>query len=597
MAAVIHALWEGQDGSLLILPASVPLAEPTVQFVISKFLEDKWDSVLEGDVDGTNSLPLRLDREYANFGRYSACRRVARTVFLGSAPTFRMPNKGLEEKQVRLGSAQPGESVAIFNDALRRLTDQATHLYDDGRRRYWFSPQPSVTRLAQDRAGQQDPDAVADEIRRRLREEAGDTSRRGDFGRVHPAPGSSGDVPDDPVVRLVILGPESSHSPKQPDTLARRAAADILAHRGSSDRKYANAIVFLAADRTRLTELEQGVRQYLAWKSIVEDSEAEPPVLELDTAQQRQAKSKLDQADDTVRQRIPETYQWLLVPCQSATAEVNPTAPVERPAVDLQEIRVQGQDGLAVRASKKLRNDDLLIVTFGPTLLRMELDRIPLWRGDHVPVKQLAEDFARYLYLPRLRDAGVLRESIQKGLQPDNLYEQTFAYAEGFDSAKGRYLELKVREAVNVSLDGPGFLVRPEAATKQLQADQAKAEERTRTTTEPTTTTSAHDSSTSTPVSPGADSSMGGGVSVVQKTTILRRFHGAVRLDPARLGRDAGRIAEEVVQHLAGLVDAEVEVTLEVSVNLPEGVPEPIVRTVTENCRTLRFREYGFEES
>jgi hypothetical protein len=62
------------------------------------------------------------------------------------------------------------------------------------------------------------------------------------------------------------------------------------------------------------------------------------------------------------------------------------------------------------------------------------------------------------------------------------------------------------------------------------------------------------------------------------------------------LGRDAGRIAEEVVQHLSGLVEAEVEVTLEISAKLPDGAPDHIVRTVTENCSTLHFTSHGFEE-
>src|SRR5262249_30990152 len=84
-----------------------------------------------------------------------AGRRVARTIFLGSAPTLHTANKGLEDRQIELGCAQPGEAVATFGDALRRLTDQATHLYVDGRR-YWYSTQPSVIRLAQDRASQQD---------------------------------------------------------------------------------------------------------------------------------------------------------------------------------------------------------------------------------------------------------------------------------------------------------------------------------------------------------------------------------------------------------------------------------------------------------
>ncbi len=66
-------------------------------------------------------------------------------------------------------------------------------------------------------------------------------------------------------------------------------------------------------------------------------------------------------------------------------------------------------------------------------------------------------------------------------------------------------------------------------------------------------------------------------------------------LDPARGGRDAGRIAEEVISHLAGLVGAEVAVTLETTGRVPDGVPEKVVRIVTENCRTLKFTNQGFE--
>ena len=76
---------------------------------------------------------------------------------------------------------------------------------------------------------------------------------------------------------------------------------------------------------------------------------------------------------------------------------------------------------------------------------------------------------------------------------------------------------------------------------------------------------------------------------------MLRRFHGTVRLDPSRVGRDAGRIAEEVIAHLAGQPDAKVEVTLEIEVTLPRGASEQTVRTVTENGRSLKFTTQGFE--
>jgi hypothetical protein len=78
-------------------------------------------------------------------------------------------------------------------------------------------------------------------------------------------------------------------------------------------------------------------------------------------------------------------------------------------------------------------------------------------------------------------------------------------------------------------------------------------------------------------------------------TPRLRRFHGTVRLDPARVGRDASRIADEVIAHLAGQVGAEVTVTLEIEASLPDGASDQIVRTVTENSRTLKFTSQAFE--
>lgn len=61
------------------------------------------------------------------------------------------------------------------------------------------------------------------------------------------------------------------------------------------------------------------------------------------------------------------------------------------------------------------------------------------------------------------------------------------------------------------------------------------------------------------------------------------------------MGRDAGRTAEEVIAHLSGLVGADVTVTLEIQAEVPSGASDNVVRTVTENCRTLKFSDHGFE--
>ena len=138
--------------------------------LVTRYLSDNWVPVIEKDVDGPSSLPLRLDGEVPNLGKFAACRRVARAIYLGSAPLTQAAHRGLEDRRVKLGCVMPGESPAVFGDALRRLSGVATYLYHDGNR-YWYSTQPTVTKLADDRAEQlkRNPDAVVQEIDRRLR--------------------------------------------------------------------------------------------------------------------------------------------------------------------------------------------------------------------------------------------------------------------------------------------------------------------------------------------------------------------------------------------------------------------------------------------
>jgi len=576
MAAVIHSLWERNDSNLLIMPATIPIDDQLVQFELTRYLEDQWLPVIDKDVDGSNSLPLALDRENPNLGRYSACRRVARTIYMGSAPIQNVANRGIDERQVKLGCVQPGESVATFGDAIRRLTDRATHLYVDGKR-YWYSTQPSVSRTAVDRANQLSEDDVEQEIQKRLREAA---RTRGDFAKVHACLPSS-DIPDEREVRLVILGPDYAHSAKDEKSPARKEAAKILESRGSNPRNYKNTLTFLAGDATRLRELELAVRQYLAWSSIWDDRVA----LNLDHYQSKQTETKRKTADETVDARIPETYQWLIIPGQ----------PDPKGDIDWTEIRLQGQESLATRASKKLKGEELFMVQLGGIRLRHEIDRIPLWRGNHVGLKQLCEDMARYLYLPRVRDEDVLIAAVRDGLDSSSWQKETFAYAEGWDEARGRYKGLRAGQAGRVSADSDSLIVKPDIAAAQFDAEHEEAEKKRRPDASTVTDPSPNQTTVTPPPNPGTTRSTT--VVTPKPAPQLCRFHGSVKLDPLRLGRDASKIADEIVSHLSSIVGADVQITLDIQVKLPEGASDKLVRDVTENSRTLHFDDYGFEES
>ena len=572
MAAVIHSLWQRGDRNPLILPANIAISDPRVQFELTRYLADNWTPVIETDIDGPRALPLRLDEEVPNLGKAMACRRVARAIYLGSAPSAAAAHRGLEDRRIKLGCVLPGESVAVFGDALRRLAGAATYLYQDGPR-YWYSTQPTVTRLAEDRAEQmqRDPDRVAQELAGRLRREL---DERGLFRRVHPLPQSGQDVPDDLDARLVVLGIEHPYS-KDPDNAAQRAAKAIFENRGNTPRLLRNTLVFLAADKTRLQDLDEAVRRYLAWESIV--AEREP--LDLSPHQVKQAETQRDAASSAVLARLPESYQWLLVPVQD-----DPQS-----AVEWQAMRLSGGDALAVRAGKKLKHDELLVTGLAASRLRMELDDVPLWRGDHVAVRQLVEDFAKYLYLPRIGEPQVLLTAIEEGIALLTWEQDAFAFADSYDEEAGRYRGLRAGRVLTLADgDAPGLLVKAAVARRQLDAESAApSRDAAPAKGEAGAGTTAHG---------GPEPGAGDQPAEAPRPAPPKRFHGTVELDPARVGRDAGRIADEVISHLDGLVGAKLKVTLEIEAEIPSGAPDHVVRTVTENGRTLKFTSQGFEQ-
>ncbi len=574
MAAAIHDLWVRGDKSLLILPGSIPVDAQKVRDELTRYLPDGWNTVVDKDVDGDRSEPYRVDNENPRLGQVMAARRVARTIFLGSAPSVRDQRvRGIEDVRIRLGVVQPGESVAVFNDALARLLDRLTHLYS-GNRRFWYDLPPNLRRTVEDRASRLEATEVEAEIERRLRGVAdSERGRRRErdqdlFKGIHTCPAGSGDVPDEQEARLVVLPPARGHKNNRKDSAAMVAAAEILEKRGSAARQYRNMLVFVCPDEELVESLTQEVRRFLAWKSVVEDAEA----LNLDAHQRRLATESQARSDETVQVRLHEAYCWLLVPTQEGTG------PIAWEATRI----AGGNETYIAKATKKLRSAEQLIIRWSPALLKMELDRW-LWKDQpHIELKKLWECLTSYCYLPRLRDSEVLLDAIREGIRGRDY----FGYATSVGE-QGRYQGLQFGSAGGtVYLDATSVLVRPEVAQKQQDADQTAQGPQYRPA----------DEEQPAGASAGKVAEAPPGEPAMPTATLPTRFHGSVTLDPTRVGRDAGRIAEEVVQHLAGLVGSNIEVTLEIRADVADGVPEQIVRIVTENCRTLKFKSHGFEK-
>ncbi len=590
MSAVIHALWARQTADPLIMPGSVPLDLTTVAGELTQYLPDAWKPIVDADIDGDGSTPVKIDAERPTFGQRSLTRRIARTVFIGSAPTLQTAHKGVERPHVWLGVAVPGDTVGNFGSAVEVLAQRATYLNVDGAR-YWYDTAVTVNRTAQD---------IADRLREHAEEVwahvvevlAAERSARGDFAAVHVCPEDTGAVPDTEEAKLVLLHPQFLHARGQDESAAMLFVRQCLETRGSGQRANRNTLVFLAADATRWEDLAEASRDYLAWRQVAERADD----LNLTAQQKAQAERRRDQARDTVRLRILATYIWALVPEQP-----DPTRPVTWSTV-----KAEGsQERLADRVTVKMRQGGLLATSYGARNVRMDLDG-PLkaaWAKGHVNVGELWSYYRRYPYLTRLRDRMVLEGALRSALD-DMMWESDgFALAESYDDAAGEYRGLSSYQGGSIGvLSDSVLVVRPDVAVVAQTCPSCG---------QPLAPGHVCDGQATCPTCGNRNSECtcdrpplrcprcGGlvheGPCPTPPPPLDKHFFGLVALNPERYGRDFSRIATEVLQHLASVEGTRLEISLEISATNESGFPSDKVRVVTENARTLKFEEFGFE--
>ena len=430
MAAVIHDLWSRSDAGLLVMPGSVGLDAVNVREELIRYLPEGWTSVVESDIDGRNSGPWRVDGENPRFGQAMAGRRVARAVFLGSAPHV-VPAAGARGRRCAGAARDRAAGRAgcpCSTTPYPGFSDRLIYLYRKDRR-YWYDTRPNLRRTVEERALQFPQEEVDAEIAQRVRRAA--RHGRGDFRGVHVCPAESADVPDEQRVRLVVIRPTATHKRGLQDTAALAAAAEILENRGAAPRQHRNMLVFLAADGEAMEGLAREVRRFLAWRSVERDKDA----LNLDANQRREATEGRSTSDGSVEVRFAEAWRWLLVPTL-------PLSEGNLGDLEWEAIQAQGDDAsIIARAAKRLRTNDTMIPNWSPALLKMELDRWFWNERDQVSTKAVWDALSAYCYLPRLLDESVFVEAVRAGVASGDY----FGFATSV-SSEGRYEGLKLGE-------------------------------------------------------------------------------------------------------------------------------------------------------
>jgi hypothetical protein len=568
MAKVIHRLWQSENKDLLVMPGSLPLSDGTVHADITTYLPAGWDPVLERDVDGDRSEPADIEQREPRFGALQACRRAARTIFLGSAPTgTNEVARGLETERVILGCLQPEQAPHIYKDALGRLETRLTFL-NSANGRWWLDVRPNLRREMEDRKRRFDDADVVEAIRLALTRVMGQHA----IEHVHVFTPAS-DIPDDWGLRLVILPPTAAWSRNGPNA-ARDAATNILHMRGEQPRLKPNRLLFLAAEAEQVMHLKDTTRGLLAWRSI--EADIKDLRLNLDALQQRQAEQNRVQASDTVHRLVREAFKCLVAPTQAAKANgelgdiewemfpLNPATP-----------------GLGKEVDRALAENELVIRDWAPIHLGNMLKRW-FWKDGVVDVPALVvwQNTCQYLYFPRLSGSSVMQSAIAAGA----VSRDFFALAYG--KHEGNYRGFSFGHTTSPILDQTLLLIEPKHA--------AECEEKTRPAPEEAPT-SASGAGADAPTSTTGTGSTTAPPPSASQARQLTRYFASIELDPIKASVQFSKIVSELVELFTAAPGTRVNIRVDLEAEDGRGFSEGTVRAAKENGKVLGMKSSDFE--
>ncbi len=459
MASCISRLYQQQDASPLIMPGNLTLDDPALADEFTRLLSrsgGNWDPVVK-EVDSHGSRTDQIDKTSKTFIEVgSAARRLARAIFLGSTNTGAV--RGISERQIHLGVVEPGQTVSIYNDALRRMTGNLYFLYnlDD---RHYFHTQENLNKVANDRAEQYTEDDIYREIISRLKKVIGRDPN------VIVCPASPTEVKDSETVQYVILPPQASLPSREKEQNTAHAAAHnmlIYCSDGQAQRTFRNTLLFIAARRDELRELKNLIKNYLAWNAIMNGDELHSAITNLTGTRLDQATDKLESADERVTTALFKAYRWTVAPTQADPQkdDYGFSADAIEPAEDGRIIQ---------RARDKFIYDEAIITRITTAIFDEKLQQY-VWSSDiyqnHIQIDKLWELLATHVYMPRLRDRNILATCIREGVAVG-----TFGYAHAYENEK--YQNPRFMEQVgtlSINHDTTAVLINPEVA-KQLKGE------------------------------------------------------------------------------------------------------------------------------
>lgn len=547
--------YKGAHKDALITLGTAPLEDALFRAAVFEQLgEARLEGAVTTDIVGkAQAHALRLDAEGTDAVRKGRLhRKVATSVLFESNGGQQRGTASLPE--VRLAVAEPELDIGNVEQCLEGLVESCYYLVAE-KTSYRFSFQPNLNKLLADRRAAVDGKAVEECVREEVRKafSAGVGLERIYF------PQKSTQVPDRPVLTLVVLPPDLSAG----DAATRKLLESMTAESGQSARTFKSALIWAVAEDG--LGLSEDARKLLAWEDIDDDGD-----LKLDETQRRQLTESLKRAERDLREAVWRAYKNLFL--------LGDDNALRR--IDLGLVHSSAAGSLVELILSRLKQEDVVVPSVSPTFLtRYWPPALPEWS-----TKAVRDAFYASPRFPRILSPDAVKETISRGIEAGQLAYVGRAPAGTYDP----FLFRKSLPMAEVEIAEDVFLIRKEAAEAYLAGTSRPAPVAATGTTatfEPAPSTPAFPAATNLGASAGSEALATAETKAEQMTQAAKGFRWSGEIHPNKWMNFYMKVLSRYVTSGAVRIHVEVEVD-------PAGGASP---AVIDEAR-IALRELGLPE-
>jgi hypothetical protein len=344
--------------------------------------------------------------------------------------------------EIRLAVAEPELDIANVETVLESLSENCYFLTSD-RNRYRFSSSPRLNKVLSDRRASVKDSAIEERVRQEIQNVF--KSGTGIPERIY-FPEQTGQVPDRPVLTLLVCKPEQTLSAKNTLPFIEK----IIRECGSTGRTFKSALLFAVPDNP--TSLQEEARKLLALEDISDDSET---LKRLDESDKKQLKISIEKSSGLLKDAVWRTYRFILLLGKDNKLR----------EIDLGLTHSSSADNIKTAIMTRLDQDDEVVKGFGPAKLLKNWVSFEEWS-----TKSVRDAFYSSPQLPRLLSPEIVKDTIARGVSDGLL-----AYVG--KSANGDYEPFYYGTALSINdieFSDDMFIITKDTAEKYKRAKQSE---------------------------------------------------------------------------------------------------------------------------